>query len=114
MVVFNKTRGAVVADRVDRCDTAATRAKGLLGRDSLGPGEGVWIVPCSMVHMFFMRFPIDVVFLDRELEVRRVTRALKPWRVSPWVLSAHSVLELGAGAAEGRLAPGDVLELRDG
>lgn len=114
MIVFNKTRGAVVADRVARCDTAATRAKGLLGRDSLGPGEGVWIVPCAMVHMFFMKFPIDVVFLDRELKVRRVKERLNPWSLSPWVFSAHSVLELGSGTAGERLAPGDELEFRDG
>ena len=103
-----------MADRVDRCDTAVARAKGLLGRDSLGPGEGVWIVPCAMVHMFFMKFPIDVVFLDRDLRVRRVSAGLKPWRVFPWVFSAQSVLELGAGKAGGTLAPGDELELRDG
>lgn len=114
MIIFNKTRGAVVADRIDRCDTATTRAKGLLGRDSLGPGEGVWIVPCAMVHMFFMRFPIDVVFIDRGLRVRRVAEGLKPWRLSPWVYSAHSVLEMAAGTAGGKLSPGDELELRDG
>ena len=113
MVVFNKTRGAVVAGRIDRADTPSTRAKGLLGRDGLEAGEGVWIVPCAMVHMFFMRFPIDVVFLDRGLKVRRVVEGLRTWRLSPWVPSAHSVLELAAGAARKTLAVGDELEMRD-
>lgn len=99
---------------MDRCDTAATRAKGLLGRESLGEGEGAWIVPCSMVHMLFMRFPIDAVFVGGDNRVRRVVADLKPWRLSPWVPSARGVLELGAGTAEGRLAPGDELEFRDG
>ena len=113
MIVFNKTRGVVVAEKVEAADTAPTRAKGLLGRDGLGTGEGMWIVPCAMVHMFFMRFAIDVVFLDRALRVRRVSQGLKPWRLSAWVPSAHSVLELGAGSTAGKLGVGDELELRD-
>ena len=103
-----------MADKVVAADTAPTRAKGLLGRDGLGPGEGMWIVPCAMVHMFFMRFAIDVVFLDRALRVRRVSVGLKPWRLSAWVPSAHSVLELGSGSTAGKLAVGDELEFRDG
>ncbi|MBI5595953.1 MAG: DUF192 domain-containing protein [Elusimicrobia bacterium] len=112
MIVFNRTRGVVVAEKVEKADTPATRAKGLLGRDGLGAGEGVWIVPCSMVHMLFMRFPIDVVFVGRDRRVRRVVEGLKPWRLSPWVLSAESVLELAAGTTRGVLAAGDELEFR--
>ena len=65
-----------------------------------------------MIHTFFMKFPIDVLFLDRGLVVRRVLEGLKPWRLSPWVFSAHSVLELKGGILRGGVAPGDRLEMR--
>ncbi|MFA5139359.1 MAG: DUF192 domain-containing protein [Elusimicrobiota bacterium] len=91
-------------------NTPRSRAKGLLGRESLAQDEGMWIVPCSMVHTFFMRFAIDVVFLDRENKVLRVCEGLEPWRVSPWVLRGHSVLELAGSSLRGTLRKGDVLE----
>ena len=74
------------------------RGVGLMFRRTLPPGEGMWITPCNGIHMFFMRFPIDAVFLDRRLRVVRVCAGLRPWRVVPLVLRAHSVLELPAGA----------------
>jgi uncharacterized membrane protein (UPF0127 family) len=101
-----------LALRVETADDAASRSKGLLGRASLEPQEGLWIVPCPMIHTFFMKFPIDVLFLDRGLVVRRVLEDLKPWRLSPWVFSAHSVLELQGGVLRGGVAVGDRLEMR--
>jgi uncharacterized membrane protein (UPF0127 family) len=65
-----------------------------------------------MIHTFFMRFSIDVLFLDRQLKVLRVIEDLKPWRLSPWVLRAHSVLELPGGSLRGMAQPGDRLEMR--
>ena len=72
--------------------------RGLLGRDGLDPDEGLLIPKTSSIHMFFMRFPIDAVFLDKELRVRRVAAELAPWRVA-WKSGSKSVLELPAGAA---------------
>jgi uncharacterized membrane protein (UPF0127 family) len=112
LLAFNATRGKTVAARVEKADTAATRSKGLLGRASLPADEGLWIVPCPMIHTLFMKFPIDVLFLDSELRVRRVIENLPPWRFSPWVWSASSVLELRGGALGGSVAPGDKLEMR--
>ncbi len=112
MVVLNATRGATLASRVATADDDASRMKGLLGRASLDPQEGLWIVPCPMIHTFFMKFPIDVLFLDRGLVVRRVLEDLKPWRLSPWVFSAHSVLELKGGVLRGGVSVGDRLEMR--
>ena len=74
--------------------------------------EGLWIVPCGMVHTCFMRFAIDVVFLDRGLVVQKVAQRLVPWRLSPWVPSAHSVLECAAGSLGGSVEIGDQLEIK--
>lgn len=112
MIAFNRTRGGQVAAQVVRADNAWTRAKGLLGRASMAPEEGMWIEPCAMIHMFFMAFAIDVVFLDSSLKVVRVVESIQPWRVSPWVPQARSVLELAAGAAAGKVAVGDQLEIK--
>ncbi len=111
MRAYNRARGRVVAARVTAANDAASRSRGLLGRDSMAPDEGLWIVPCPMIHTFFMRFPIDVIFLSRALEVVRVMENLKPWRLSPWVFSAHSVLELRGGVLRGSVAVGDVMEI---
>lgn len=104
--------GRIVAARVTKADDAASRSKGLLGRASLSADEAMWIVPCPMIHTFFMKFPIDVLFLRRDLTVARVIENLKPWRLSPWVLSAHSVLELKGGVLRGSVRAGDLLEMR--
>jgi uncharacterized membrane protein (UPF0127 family) len=86
-----------------------TRLFGLIPRRGIGPEEGLWLEPCAMIHMCFMSFAIDAVFLDREMRVLRVL-TLKPWRFSPWVPGARGVLELPAGRCAGRLEEGDVLE----
>ncbi|HEV3233554.1 MAG TPA: DUF192 domain-containing protein [Candidatus Dormibacteraeota bacterium] len=79
-------------------DSSWKRFVGLMGRASLPAGEGLWIEPCNSIHMFFMRFAIDAVFLDRDNRVKRVVRDLKPWRVSPIVFGARTVVELPAGS----------------
>lgn len=94
--VRNLTRATVLATELEVAGWGAARRKGLLGRDGLAPGQGLWIVPCESVHTFFMRFPIDLVYLDRQHRVRKVRHAVKAWRLSA-CLSAHSILELPAG-----------------
>ncbi len=101
-----------MAASVERADSAFSRARGLLGREGLGPGEGLWIEPCAMIHTFFMRFAIDAVFLDGGLRAVRVLRGMAPWRVSPWVRGASSVLELAAGSSQQTVEPGDQLEIK--
>ncbi|HET9101685.1 MAG TPA: DUF192 domain-containing protein [Acidobacteriaceae bacterium] len=108
--ISNRTRGTVLAEKVETADRGATRRKGLLGRDALPPGEGLWIVPCESVHTFFMRFPIDLVYLDRNKRVCKVRSGVPPWRLSA-CLSAHSVIELASGAASAaKTKTGDELE----
>jgi uncharacterized membrane protein (UPF0127 family) len=92
--------GAVVAERVEVAKSLWARARGLLGRTGLEPSSGILLDPCSSIHMFFMQFPIDAVFLDRAGRVVRVLPHLRPWRMSPIVFGARRVLELPAGAAQ--------------
>jgi uncharacterized membrane protein (UPF0127 family) len=94
MKISNLTRGVVLANRVEVADHGATRRKGCLP-----PGEGLWIVPCESVHTFGMKFPIDLVYLDRNKKVKKVRSGVPPWRLSA-CLSAHSVVELAAGTIQ--------------
>jgi uncharacterized membrane protein (UPF0127 family) len=94
--VSNLTRNTVLATRMEVADSGPKRNKGLLGRDRLSPGEGLWIVPCEAVHTFAMRFAIDLVYLDRKNRIKKLSSDVPPWRLSA-CLSAHSVLELPAG-----------------
>jgi uncharacterized membrane protein (UPF0127 family) len=87
--------------------------RGLLGRSGLEPGSGMLIDAAPSVHMFFMRFPIDVVFLDRDWKVVGVRHRLRPWRVAG-ARRAVAALELPAGAAaEAGIEVGDVLVLEE-
>jgi hypothetical protein len=99
VLVRNETRNSVLAESADIADSSAARRRGLLGRDNLSKGQGLWIVPCEAVHTWGMRFPIDLVYLDRKEKVRKIRRALGPWRLSICLL-AHSALELPAGMAD--------------
>lgn len=93
----NVTRGAGVVQRLDLALSTWDRARGLLGRPPLGPGEGMLLLPCNAVHMFMMRQAIDVAFLSAGGEVLRVVAGLRPWRVTAPVLGALATLELWAG-----------------
>jgi uncharacterized membrane protein (UPF0127 family) len=91
------TRGQVLAERLRSAHTHWTRLRGLLGTRSLPAGDGLWIRPCRQVHMFGMRYPIDVVFVDDAQRVVGLASDLQPGRVSPKFAGATSVLELPAG-----------------
>jgi len=98
-----------VCERCLLAETALTRMRGLLGRRDLPSGEGILLKPASSVHMAFMRFAIDAVFLDRELRVVRIATDLKPWRAAG-ARGSKSVLEIAAGEAARRgLTTGDRL-----
>jgi uncharacterized membrane protein (UPF0127 family) len=113
----NETRGTWLATRVEAADTSESRTRGLLGRTGLAPGEGLWISPCEWVHMFGMKFALDVVVLDREHRVVGVKADLRPGRIGPLFWGAHSTLELPVGAiAASGTTKGDVItwEAADG
>ena len=93
--------GNVVCERCLYARSPWLRMRGLLGRRELPAGEGVLLEPASSIHMLFMRFPIDAVFLDRDRRVKRVVEGLRPWRfAAAW--GSRSVLEIAAGEAAGR------------
>jgi len=109
--VRNLTRNTVLAEHADVADTSAKRRTGLLKHTGLAAGEGLWIAPCEGVHSFFMKFTIDVLYLDSKLKVRKLRPHMAPWRISV-CLPADSVLELPAGAiAATRTERGDQLEI---
>lgn len=105
--------GTVVCERCEIADTAFARMRGLLGRDGLESGGGMLIDHAGSVHMFFMRFPIDVIFLDRNRKVVGVRHRLAPWRMAG-ARRAVASLELPAGAAAtAGIEKGDVLVLEN-
>lgn len=96
----------------DRCVIASTpwrRFVGLMGRAAMAPDEGMLFPGTGSVHMFFMRFPLDVVFCDRDLRVVKVVRRLEPWRTAG-ARGAKTTVELPVGGADG-IEPGDRLVL---
>ncbi|MBS1873116.1 MAG: DUF192 domain-containing protein [Acidobacteria bacterium] len=108
--IRNQTRGTTVADRASIADSSATRRTGLLKHSRLDPGDGLWIVPCEAVHTFGMRFAIDIVFLNKKRQVRKIRHAVGKRRIAVDLL-AHSVLELPAGTvASTNTEVGDQLE----
>ena len=98
---LNGEDGRVVVQRCELADRFFSRFRGLLGRRGLPPGEGLLLSPSSSVHTMFMRFPIDVVFLDRGLQVVGVSAEVRPWRLAGRRGTRH-VLELAAGEAQAR------------
>jgi uncharacterized membrane protein (UPF0127 family) len=103
--------GAVVCERCTIADSPLPRMRGLLGKRDLRSNEGVLLRPAGSVHTFFMRFPIDIVFLDRDGRVLRIAESVRPWRTAA-ARGAKAVLELRAGeCARRRLLTGDVLEV---
>jgi uncharacterized membrane protein (UPF0127 family) len=101
----------VVIPDLEIARSSWSRFVGLMGRRELPAGHALWIEPCNSIHMFFMRFAIDVLFLDREGRVKRVLLKLKPWRVSPIVFGSRTVVELPAGTLADKSLVGRQLRL---
>jgi uncharacterized protein len=97
MNLIDVTRATTVGTRITVADTCITRLVGLAGRRRLDAGCGLLIRPSSGIHTFGMLFAIDVVALNRELEVLRLWRRLAPFRATSISLKTHSILELPAG-----------------
>jgi uncharacterized protein len=108
-LTLKRENGDVVCDRCVVADSPVSRMRGLLGRRELRPGEGLLLRPASAIHTWFMRFPIDAVFLDRDWRVVGISDDVRPWRARSR-RGAKAVLELPAGESARRgLQVGDLL-----
>lgn len=112
VAVVDVTSGEVLAERAEVADTFWTRFLGLQGRRSLAAGDGLVLAPTSSIHMLFMRFAIDAVFVAGDGRVVRVDRGLRPWVSAAFARGALYCVELPSGAA-GATEPGHRIELRE-
>lgn len=110
-MIQNKTQQNVLAQKVFLAKHFWARAKGLLGRKALDPQEALLIPHCQAIHMFFMRFPIDVVFVDKTYHVVGLVRRIKPFAMSVFFWKAAFAIELEAGTIDKtKTALGDLLD----
>ncbi len=110
--LIDATSGQVISDRACLADRWWARLRGLLGRRGLTQGEALIISPCSGIHTLGMRFPIDVVFVDRDWVVLELAEAVPPWRIGPICLRARHAIELPSGTiARYRMHPGQRLHV---
>jgi hypothetical protein len=108
--IRNLTRGTQLASEAHAARGFWSRLVGLLGRSSLQAGEALVLEPCNSIHTAFMRFPIDVVYVDRSGRVVKVISNLRPFRVSAVLRGARSAIELPSGTiGDTGTAPGDQL-----
>ncbi|HUJ29028.1 MAG TPA: DUF192 domain-containing protein [Myxococcales bacterium] len=112
MRLINGRNGALLAERVEKAVSVRARLKGLLGRAGLPEGGALWIEPCTSIHTFFMKFPIDAAFVRADGQVVRAISQLRPWRATRIYPAAACVVELPAGVlARTDTREGDRLEL---
>lgn len=97
MRIINLRNNAILADKAEIADTFLKRLIGLLNRKSLGEGEALILKPSKSIHTFFMRFPIDVIFLDTKNKVIATLPLFKPFCISPFYFNSHCAIELPVG-----------------
>lgn len=110
MKVKIKETDRVILNHVEIADTFFKRFKGLMGRKNLEKGRGMKINPCNSIHCFFMRIPIDVLFISKEHTVLKIITDMKPWKISPLVRGAKYVIEANSNEFRGKIEVGDRLE----
>ena len=97
-VLFNQSKQKEMVSNLSVADTFSSRAKGLMGKKSMDVNSAVYFPRCNWIHTFFMSMPIDVIYVDKKMKVKKLQKNLKPWRWPAPVFRAHSVIELAAGA----------------
>ncbi|MCX8131346.1 MAG: DUF192 domain-containing protein [Clostridia bacterium] len=97
MIVKNTASNTIISVNCKTANTFISRFAGLMGKASLPEGEGLLIMPCNSIHMFFMKFSLDIVFIDKDNIVIHLIKGIKPWRVSKIVKRAYCALELPCG-----------------
>lgn len=112
--MVNTSKDTVLADRAGKVDTPVSRGIGLIGKKGLPEGTGLIIQPCNSVVSFFMRFTIDVVFVDANSTVCHVMHSMAPWRTSKIVRKSKLVVELAPGTASAtNTAIGDRIDIQE-
>ena len=111
--LINSTKSQMIIDHLEIANRFWKRFKGLMGRPSLAPNHGIYISPCTSIHCFFMRFPIDVVFVDKFNTVVAIYPAVRPWSITLPGRGAHSVIEGSAGQLAHQVNLGDSLTIKE-
>lgn len=114
MQIRNASKDTFIARESTLTENFWARARGLLGRPGFKEGEGLIITHCCSIHMFFMRFSIDAIFVDKRNYVVGLAENLKPFSISPVFLKSSFVIEVPVGTiSHSRTAIGDLIELTD-
>lgn len=112
MKAVNVSKSTTVASSLAEATGFFSRLMGLIGKDLLEDGAGLWMARCRAIHTFGMRFPIDVIFVDRHMTVKKMVEGVPPFRPIVLCVSAKGVIELPAGAIEkAQVQPGDKIEI---
>lgn len=112
--LINKTKNTLIANHVEEARTFTKRGIGLLGRKGLATDQTLWIDSCNSIHTWFMKFAIDVIFVDDKLTVKAIYENVTPWRLIWPVWSARSVFEMSSGGIKsGHIEVGDQLHVGD-
>ena len=115
MIVGNTARNTILGETIEVASTATQKVRGLLGRECLEDGQGLLFKGCSSLHTFFMNFPIDVVFTDRNGKVLTAAAEVRPFKLVAAPLRAYYAIERPAGAIERSMTKeGDTLTFDDG
>ena len=114
MKIINKTKNTILAENAVIADTVFKRMKGLLARKGLKPEEALVLKPCKSIHTFFMRFPIDVVFVGQDNRIIKAIQGLAPWRLTGIYFLAQYCIELPIGTLTfSHTSSGDLLFIGD-
>lgn len=113
MKAINASKAVVIVSDLKEASDFFSRLRGLIGRASLGKDEGLWMARCWAIHTIGMRFPIDVIFLDGDLTVKKAIKGVSPFSPIVCCVSAKGVLEVPDGTIEkGQVQVGDRLEIK--
>ena len=111
--IVNVAKGAVIVQKAQIASSLGQRLKGLLGKKSLLVNEGLILKPCASIHTFFMRFPIDVLFLDKNMHIIKLIQNMPPGRFSSTVWGSKMTIELPAGKlSQTNTQVGDIIEIK--
>jgi uncharacterized membrane protein (UPF0127 family) len=111
MKLLNKSKGTILAHDLKVADSFIRRFVGLMGRSQLPAGQGLLLTKCNSIHMCFMQFSLDIVFIDDSRRVVHLIRSIPPWRISGAIKNSKSTIELPVGAIEASMTEmGDLLD----